>query len=189
MEIKNFLEEVKNREDFRRWLSLNCEKEEQCFVQIKMGEPKQDGNLYYLDAVEEALCFGWIDSVTKKDAEQRLLQRFSKRRKNSNWTELNKQRARRLIKLGKMSEFGFKTLPNLEEEFKIEEGLIKIFEKDEKLMSAIKNLPELYLKIRVDNILKVKKDERLFKLRLNKFIVNTKKGKFYGAWNDYGRLA
>lgn len=189
MEIKNFLEQVKNREDFRKWLSLNSKKQTQCFVRVFMGKPtKTKEKLFYLDAVEEALCFGWIDSVTKKNEKGELLQRFSPRRKKSNWTELNKQRARRLIKLGKMTKQGEKVLPNLNEKFKIKDELLKIFEKDKELLKQIKKLPELYLKIKMDNILKVKKNERIFEIRLKKFIEKTKKGELYGNWNDFERL-
>ena len=61
--------------------------------------------LWYLDAVEEALCFGWIDS-TVKTIDGVTLQRFGKRVKNSQWTELNKERCRRLEALGLMTDSG-----------------------------------------------------------------------------------
>jgi uncharacterized protein YdeI (YjbR/CyaY-like superfamily) len=185
----DILYDIKSREEFRKWLSLNSQKKTQCFVFVKMGKPiEQEECLFYLDAVEEAICFGWIDSVTKKDDEFGLMQRFSPRRKNSNWTELNKERARRMIKLGRMTKFGEKVLPNLGEKFKIDDELNRIFQDDVELLEKIKTLPELYFKIRVDNILKVKKDKEKFKFRLEKFIKETKKGKFYGQWNDFGRL-
>ncbi len=63
---EDILYDVKNREEFRNWLYLNCDNKKQCFVFVKMGKPiKTDRFLFYLDAVEEAICFGWIDSVTK----------------------------------------------------------------------------------------------------------------------------
>ena len=58
-----------------------------------------------------ALCYGWIDGLTKSvDAEKRA-QRFSPRRKKSNWTEKNKAIARRMIAEGRMSEAGRAALP------------------------------------------------------------------------------
>ena len=62
--------------------------------------------LAYIDIVEEALCFGWIDSTNKKLPDGRLAQRLSPRRKGSNWTELNKQRCLDLKQRGLMTEAG-----------------------------------------------------------------------------------
>lgn len=64
------------------------------------------GVLPYLDVVEEALCFGWIDSTLKKLPDGRLAQRLSPRRKNSHWTELNKQRCQELEVRGLMTRAG-----------------------------------------------------------------------------------
>lgn len=71
----------------------------------------------YLDAVEEALCFGWIDSFAKRITPIERVQRFSPRRPKSNWTELHKARARRLIALGPMTNAGRATLPDLDAPF------------------------------------------------------------------------
>ena len=182
-----FLKYVKTRADFRNWLEKNCETKKQCFVCIKSKKVIKKG-LCYLDAVEEAICFGWIDSVFKKNEKGEFIIRFSPRRKNSNWTELNKERARRLIKLNKMSAFGRKSLPDLDETFVVPEYVNEIFKTDENLLKEIEKLPSLYFRIRIDNILKVKDNEKQFKFRLEKFIKFTKQGKMYGQWNDYGRL-
>ena len=73
---------VKNRKEFRRWLTKNHDKEIECYVKLKRGKPADDESFYYIDAVEEALCFGWIDSTLRK-IDGVAYQRFSKRRKNS----------------------------------------------------------------------------------------------------------
>lgn len=67
--------------------------------------PKPD-TLPYLDIVEEALCYGWIDSTLKKLPDGRLAQRLSPRRTSSHWTELNRQRCRDLERRGLMTEAG-----------------------------------------------------------------------------------
>lgn len=67
----------------------------ECWVTVKKGKPSDDAFLYYLDAVEEALCFGWIDS-TNRIHDGRTLKRFSPRKKSSQWSELNIERCRRL---------------------------------------------------------------------------------------------
>ena len=84
---------IKNRQDFRTWLKANHDTASECWVSVKRGRPNDDDTFWYLDAVEEALCFGWIDSVGVS-IEGVLIQRFSPRKKNSPWTELNKERVR-----------------------------------------------------------------------------------------------
>ena len=96
-EVQNILA-VSNRAEFREWLS-NHPEETECWVQVKRGRPVDPETFYYLDAVEEALCFGWIDS-THKEIDGVRMQRFTPRKKNSPWTELNKERVRRLERLG-----------------------------------------------------------------------------------------
>jgi uncharacterized protein YdeI (YjbR/CyaY-like superfamily) len=54
---------VKNRIEFRQWLTLHASKETECWITVKRGKPIDPDVFYYLDAVEEALCFGWIDST------------------------------------------------------------------------------------------------------------------------------
>ena len=66
--------------------------------------------LPYIDVVEEALCFGWIDSTLKRLPDGRLAQRLSPRRKRSHWTELNKQRCAALEARGLMTEAGRRAL-------------------------------------------------------------------------------
>ena len=65
MECKNVLI-AQNRAEFRAWLSVHHATEHECWVAVKRGLPKDDTTFWYLDAVEEALCFGWIDSTLKK---------------------------------------------------------------------------------------------------------------------------
>ena len=64
------------------------------------------GLLLYIDVVEEALCFGWIDSTLKKLPDGRLAQRLSPRRKNSHWTKLNMDRCMDLEDRGLMTPAG-----------------------------------------------------------------------------------
>ena len=101
---------VTNRDDFRKWLSENHQtKKEIWLIQYKKAAKKPSIN--YVEAVEEALCFGWIDNTEKSIDAERYATRFSPRRLKSNWTETNKERARRLIAEGKMTEAGRATLP------------------------------------------------------------------------------
>jgi uncharacterized protein YdeI (YjbR/CyaY-like superfamily) len=103
MEIDNLLS-IRNRQELRNWLQENCMTEKSCWIIISIKpEPNK---IQYLDAVEEALCFGWIDGIKKKISENQLAQRLTPRAKKSPWTELNKERVRRLEILGLMTDFG-----------------------------------------------------------------------------------
>ena len=96
--------------DFRKWLEENHQiKKEIWLVQYKKAAGKP--SIPYVEAVEEALCFGWIDGTQKSMDAKRYALRFSPRRPKSNWTETNKERARKLIAEGKMTEAGRATLP------------------------------------------------------------------------------
>lgn len=107
MHIENLIT-AKSRKALRAWLQENCKTEKSCWVLVSMTPNPE--TLLYLDVVEECLCFGWIDGVKKKVSETELAQRLSPRSKRSSWTELNKERVRRLDKLGLMSDEGRKVL-------------------------------------------------------------------------------
>ena len=112
MEIVNLLS-LKKRSELRRWLEANHDKEQVCWVVMyRKYEPEWDA-LPYLDIVEEALCFGWIDSTNKRLPDGRLAQRLSPRRKGSNWTVLNRERCRDLERRGLMTEAGRKVIPQI----------------------------------------------------------------------------
>ena len=97
MEDYNIID-CKSKEEFYDWLKENNDKEKECFLECKKGKIKSNNNiLYYIDAVYMALCFGWIDS-TQKVIDGIRYQRFSPRKKNSQWSELNKARCKWLIK-------------------------------------------------------------------------------------------
>ena len=100
MEI-NSLIRVKTSMNLREWLKENSNTERFCCVIVSITE--QSENIQYLDAVEEALCFGWIDGIKKKISDTELAQRLSPRKKKSNWTELNKERIK-INKLGLMKK-------------------------------------------------------------------------------------
>ena len=101
---------VTTGEEFRKWLLKNHQtKKEIWLIQYKKATKKPSIN--YVEAVEEALCFGWIDGLEKSIDAERYALRFSPRRPKSNWTETNKERSRKLIAEGKMTEAGRATLP------------------------------------------------------------------------------
>lgn len=189
MEIHNLLEAT-TRTEFREWLAANHSTEKECWVVVKRGRPAVDGTFWYIDAVEEALCFGWIDSTTKKLSETVTAQKFCPRKPRSQWSELNKERCRRMERLGLMTDAGRAVLPDMSpESFTIHPDILAALQSDPIVWENFCKLPELYRRVRIDTIqIKRKSHPDIFRSRLQKFIENTRSGILYGEWNDNGRL-
>lgn len=184
---KNILT-VSSREQFRDWLLLHAAGETECWVEVRRGKPEEPGVFYYIDAVEEALCFGWIDS-TQKLMDGKRMQRFTPRKKNSPWSELNKARARRLEKAGRMTEAGRAALPAMgENSFQVDPDIESAL-KAARCWAAFRRFPPLYQRIRAYNTAFYKKrNPAMYEKALAHLIRETKKGRMFGEWNDYGRL-
>lgn len=186
--MENLLESI-TREEFRAWLAAHHATEKVCWVAVKRGKTCETGAFPYLDAVEEALCFGWIDSTLKTLPTGQCVQRFSPRKPRSRWTELNKERCRRLEQLGQMTDAGRAVLPDMTETgFVVEPDVLTELQADPIVWANIQGLPDLYRRVRIDTIQSQRKRPQVFRSRLEKFIANTRAGILYGAWNDDGRL-
>lgn len=105
MEVINLLH-FSSRAQLRRWLEENHSRKRVCWVVTSRSKQPQEGVIPYIEVVEEALCFGWIDSTLKRLPDGRLAQRLSPRRRGSHWTELNKQRCAELERRGLMTDAG-----------------------------------------------------------------------------------
>ena len=100
---------VTNRADWRAWLARHHAREREVWL-IYYKKDSGRARIPYDDAVEEALCYGWIDSTVKKIDDERFAQRFTPRKDNGNWSESNKVRLRRLIKEGRMTPVGLQKI-------------------------------------------------------------------------------
>jgi uncharacterized protein YdeI (YjbR/CyaY-like superfamily) len=190
LEIKPLLD-FNARQELRDWLAKNGGTAKCCWVLVNKTKQPKPNAIPYLDIVEEELCFGWIDGINKKISDDKHAQRLSPRAKKSNWTELNKERVRRLEKLGLMTEAGRECLPDMSEKsFKILPEVLAELKKDNEIYNNFLAFPELYTRVRIDTIQKeiVCGHPELFKNRLKKFVENTKQNKIYGDWHDSGRL-
>ena len=105
MEI-DILLEYSDRQQLRHWLEENHATAHHCWVATYRGKTPKPDALPYLTVVEEALCFGWIDSTLKRLPDGRLAQRISPRRRNSHWTKRNIARIRDLESRGLMTPYG-----------------------------------------------------------------------------------
>jgi uncharacterized protein YdeI (YjbR/CyaY-like superfamily) len=92
--------------EWRAWLERHHATESDAWLMI-YKKHSETSSVTVDQAVEEALCFGWIDSSMQPVDEERYALRFTPRRKGSNWSERNKDRVARLIEEGRMTEVGF----------------------------------------------------------------------------------
>src|SRR5262245_41776347 len=96
---------VTSREEWRAWLAQHFQSETEIWLiyyKKLSGRPR----IPYDDAVEEALCFGWVDSIVKKLDDEKFVQRFTPRRDGSKWSDINLRRVRKLIRQGRMTAAG-----------------------------------------------------------------------------------
>lgn len=188
MSESNILQ-VRSRSEFRQWLAAHAGSETECWVApLRRGRPMDDAHFWYLDAVEEALCFGWIDSGVKL-IDGVLMQRFSPRKPCSPWTELNKERVRRLERLGLMTDAGRRVLPPMgARSFRMDKD-VEAALKSARVWSKFKAFPPLYQRIRAYNVAFYKKrNPEMYAQTLAHLISETRRGRMFGEWNDYGRL-
>ncbi len=184
--------DVRDRQAFRAWLEANHASAPECWLDVRRGRPVYDGEgagvFWYLDAVEEALCFGWVDSV-HKEVDGVRLQRFSPRKPKSPWTELNKERVRRLERLGLMTDAGRAVLPKMgPRSFRVDADLERAL-KDARCWSKFRSFPALYQRVRAYNVTFYKtRDAGAYERGVENLIAHTRRGEMYGEWNDYGRL-
>ncbi len=97
----------KNRNEWRKWLEQNNESQNEVWLVYYKKHTKKP-TVIYNEAVEEALCYGWIDSIVKRVDDKTYMQKYTPRNDNSIWSLVNKDRVEKLIKEGKMTNAGLK---------------------------------------------------------------------------------
>ena len=91
-----------DKKDWRKWLELNHNKKEAVWL-IFYKKKSPNYNLSWSESVDEALCFGWIDTIVKRLDENKYFRNFTKRNENSRWSENTLSYAKKLIKDKKMA--------------------------------------------------------------------------------------
>ncbi len=178
----------KTRNEWREWLSKNFESEKEVWFVFPTVSSKEIG-VSYNDAVEEALCFGWIDGVANTLDKTHQLRRFTPRRKNSTYSRLNIER---LIYLESQNMIH----PKVEEKIKeiinkpyvFPKRIINKLKKDPQTWENFNSFTESYKRIRISYIDDTKDRPEEFKKRLNNFIKKTKENKIistYGGADKY----
>jgi len=178
---------LKTRNAWRKWLTINHSSFQGIWL-IHYKKYTGKPNIAYNDAVEEALCFGWVDSLVKRIDEERYMQKYTPRKPNSSWSEWNKVRVAKMIDAGLMTEVGIKMIEiaqqngkwdgkiNAQRVHHLSEDLRDILETDEIAYMAYKNLPPSQKKMHNIWIMDAKKEETRIR-RLEKFIGLLKEGK------------
>ena len=100
---------AKTRKEWRKWLEKNHQSEKSVWL-IIYHQSSEVKTVYYEEAVEEAICFGWIDSIAHKRDEESKYQFFAQRKPKSNWSKANRERAQKMIDQGLMAPSGQKLI-------------------------------------------------------------------------------
>ncbi len=174
-----------DRKAWRAWLAKNHVKKEIWLVYYKKASGRQ--RIPYNDAVDEALCFGWIDSIVKKVDDEKYAQRFSPRRRTSRLSQLNKERIRKLIAEKRMTRAGLAAVAhayNGESEHgkaTVPKAVLDAIRKNPDAWRNFKKLPESYKRIRIAYIgNQGEQGKEAFQRSLKHFISMTAKGKRFG---------
>lgn len=116
METKNGIQTfyAKDRKEWRSWLMTNHMNQKSVWL-IIYRKNAQTKSVNYEEAVEEALCFGWIDSKPNKRDEESFYQFFAKRNPTSNWSKINKDRIKKMTEEGLMTPAGLEMVNKAKE--------------------------------------------------------------------------
>jgi uncharacterized protein YdeI (YjbR/CyaY-like superfamily) len=173
---------VTGREQWRAWLEKNYKTEKDIWLIYYRAHTKKK-RISYNDAVEVALCFGWIDSIIKRIDDEKFMQRFSPRRPNSVLSEANKARIRHLIDSGEMTPDGLEAVKHAfdpSEKFEIAADILKVLQEDKVVWKNFQTFPDLYKQIRIGWIEGARDSPKVFKQRLDFFLKKTAKNQKYG---------
>lgn len=166
-----------NREDWRKWLTDNFEsKSEVWFVFPFKSSGKK--SVTYNDAVEEALCFEWIDSTIKSLDEEHRIQRFTPRKPKSTYSQANKERLKWLLENKMIHPKNEDKIRNvLSVPFVFPNDIIDKLKEDKMLWRNYQSFSEPYKRIRIAYIETARMRLEEFEKRLNHFICKTKENK------------
>ena len=179
MEISNTLYIV-NRSEWRNWLEDHYKSEKEIWLIYYLKEADKP-RIPYNDAVEEALCFGWIDSIIKKLDQERNVQRFSQRITKSEYSQTNKERLKRLIKQGKVKREVLASLQEVDlDAFEYPADIMAALRENKQAWENYQKYSESYQRIRIAYIDDGRKRPGEFEKRLKHFIKMTEKNKQFG---------
>jgi uncharacterized protein YdeI (YjbR/CyaY-like superfamily) len=166
--------------DWRAWLRKHHKTSREIWLvyyRKETGKPR----ISYNDAVDEALCFGWIDSTQKKVDGDRTAQRFTPRRPGSPTSELNKARARRLVRERRMTPAGLKAIGSLKTSRLVVAADVRAaFERDPIAWKRFQRFPASYRRIRIAFVEGARSRPEEFKRRLRNLMRKSARNERFG---------
>jgi uncharacterized protein YdeI (YjbR/CyaY-like superfamily) len=171
---------VTDPKEWRAWLEEHYKTENEIWLvyyKKHTGKPR----IIYNDAVEEALCFGWIDSIVRRLDDDRTAQRFSPRKPKSGYSQPNIERLRYLVAQGKVINEVLDSLGDiLEQEFVFPSDILETIQSDPQAWENYQSFSDTYKRIRIAFIEAARRRPEEFQKRLNYFIKMTRKNKQIG---------
>jgi len=178
---------VHNREDWRAWLEKNFDEAEEIWL-VNPNQASGKPRLPYNDAVEEALCVGWIDSIIKKLDADISVQRYTPRNPKSAYSQQNKERLRWLAEHNLIHPSIQESIQSvLEEEFVFPPDILAAIKANPQAWKNYQSFSPAYQRIRVAYIDSARKRPEEFQKRLANFIKKTEQNKQigYGGIDKY----
>lgn len=185
-EIEYKIIAFKTQREFSSWLKKNHDKSDGIWLQLFKKNSGVE-SITYAEAVEESLCYGWIDSLVHKHDEKSYIQKFTPRRSKSMWSKINIGHIERLTKEGRMKESGLKEVERAKADgrwqkaydsptnMKVPEDFLKEISKNKKAKEFFETLNKsnkFYIAFQLHNAKKPETRER----RLKKFIEMMERG-------------
>ena len=171
---------VTDRKDWRKWLEKNFDKEKDIWLiypKKSSGKPR----IVYNDAVEEALCFGWIDSIIKSLDEESSIQRFTPRNPKTAYSQQNKERIKWLLENDLLHPSQIEKAKEIAaEKFVFPKDIIDTLKKDKAVWKNYNAFSDTYKRIRIAYIDGARELPEEFKKRLKNFINKTRENKQIG---------
>jgi uncharacterized protein YdeI (YjbR/CyaY-like superfamily) len=177
---------VTGRAKWRAWLEKHHDTDSEIWlVYYRKASGKQ--RISYGDAVEEALCFGWIDSIQKGVDHERLAQRFTPRKRIGDLSEINRQRVQHLFREGKMTPAGMAVIGDALEvkPLVLTADVKEALRKDRATWRHFKAFPESYRRVRVAYVESARGRPEEFVKRLGHLVEMTAKNKRFGWVEDF----
>lgn len=171
---------VANRKEWRAWLESNFDKEKDIWLVYpnkSSGKPR----IPYNDAVEEALCFGWIDSTVKSIDKDSSAQRFSPRNPRSGYSQANKERLKWLLQRDLLHASMRDTAGKIaREKFTFPQDIIDVIKRDSAAWENYQRFSPAYRRIRIAYIDSARDRPEEFQKRLENFLRKTRNNKLVG---------
>jgi len=172
---------VKTRTEWRKWLRKNYKTSKEIWL-IYFNKDSGKERIPYDEAVEEALCFGWIDSTAKKVDHESFAQRFTPRNPKSSYSQLNKERLKLLLKQKKVVASTRKILPDIKnEKFIFPKDILNALKKNKEAWKNFQKFSDSYKRIRIGYLDGSRNRPDEFRKRLNYFIKMTAANKKFGV--------